>query len=125
MKHINNYPVIYKRAAVTYYHKTDNKISEILNIYNISNGSLYNWINADKNNKLSEKKKYTKGSKYTPEIKCYIRGYVLRKNVFDMNKLLMELKKKYNIIAHKSSVYKIIKSLNLIINFSLKSNSNS
>lgn len=50
------------------------KISDIVKLFNISNGTLYNWVNKFKCNTLSEKKKYTKNSKYTQEIFNYIKN---------------------------------------------------
>lgn len=113
MNHINNYPIIFKKTVVHYYNKSNVQVKDILDIFNISNGSLYNWINKNKVNGLTDKKQYTKTSKYLPYIKCYIRNYVLTKHTFDMTKLLCLLKRKYSIIANKSSVYEIIKHFNI------------
>ena len=110
---INNYPLIFKKATVNKYKKKDAKIKDIIDTFNISNGSLYNWINKDRNNNLDEKKKYTRCSKYLPHIKCYIRSYVLMHISFDMNKLIYLLKKKFDLIAKKSSIYNIIKKFNI------------
>ena len=85
---INNYPLIFKKTVTNKYIKKDSKIKNILETFHISNGSLYNWINKDKNNNLDGKKKYTRCSKYLPHIKCYIRSYVLMHISFDMNKLI-------------------------------------
>jgi len=111
---VNNYPLIFKEKVISFY-KSKNKytVKDILNIYDISNGSLYNWINRDKNNNLQEKAKYNKISKYTPAIKCYIRVYVLRNKIFNCNKLISLLKKQFNISASKTSIYEILKYMDL------------
>jgi transposase len=102
-----------KTIVINHYNKKSNPIKDTLAIFNISNGSLYNWVNKNKKNILTNEKRYTKTSKYTPEIKCYIRQYILRRPNFDMNKLIVMIKKKYNVIGKKTSIYKIIKQLNL------------
>jgi transposase len=112
-KYINNYPLIFKEKVVNYYNKKCTSVKNLLNIFGVSNGSLYNWINNHKLNILANKKQYKKVSKYTPQIKCYIRNYILSKNVFKMNNLINSLKRKYNLIGKKTSVYTIIKRLNL------------
>jgi len=88
-------------------------VKDITNIFNISNGSLYNWINQDKSNTLANKKKYNKISKYSPAIKCYIRAYVLRVKVFNYKKLIILIKKKYTIVASKTAIYDILKKMNI------------
>lgn len=110
---INNYPLIFKQTVVNKYNKKDTSINNILSTFKISNGTLYNWKNNDKNNKLTEKKKYTKYSKYLPHIKGYIRNYVITHVCFNMNKLILLLKKKYDLIAKKSSLYNIIKNFDI------------
>jgi transposase len=110
---MNNYPLFFKRKVIEFYKHGNHKISEIIKIFGISNGALYNWINKDKLNKLCDKTKYIKKSKYKPHIKCYIRSYVLRKQTFNMVLLIINIKRKYNIIAKKSSIYKIIKKFNI------------
>jgi transposase len=106
--------MVYKKLVVNFYKNKDGyKISDILRIYNISNGSLYNWVKCDKTNSLKEKASYNKTSKYTPAIKCYIRSYVLKRKVFDYNKLIKLIQKKYNIKASKTSIYDILKCMDL------------
>lgn len=92
MNHVNCYPLIFKQKVVNYYNKTNQPIKSILNAFDISNGSLYNWINKNKRNSLTDKKHYNKTSKYLPHVKCYIRNYVLTRKVFDMSKLIYQLK---------------------------------
>ena len=107
---VNCYPLIYKRYIVNYfYNRTTESIEDILKKFNISNGSLYNWIHLDKLNNLSNKKKYIKKSKITENIKKYIYKYIIRKMIFNYRKLIQLIKKKFNIIISKSSLYKTIK----------------
>jgi transposase len=110
----NNYPLIYKNLVITKYNLRDNTtIKNLLNSYDISNGSLYNWLYKSKHNELLEKKTPIKQSKYLPHIKCYIRSYVIRNIIFDSNRLIKLLKKKYNLIASKSSIYRILIEMNI------------
>lgn len=111
---INNYPLTYKKRVIEFYNNRDEyTINNLLDIFNISNGTLYNWINKNKTNELKEKKKYNKISKYTPEIKCYIRSYVLRNKIFDYKKLIKLINKKYNVTAGKTKIYEILKEMDL------------
>lgn len=115
MKRVNCYPLIYKKLVCDYYYKNKGiqSISDIVKLFNISNGTLYNWINKCKSNNLTEKKHYTKNSKYTPEIKCYIRAYVLKYNEFDYKKLIISIKRKYRLVISRSMIYKIIGMMNI------------
>ena len=110
----NYYPLIFKQSVIRhYYHNNRKNIKNILHIFKISKSSLYNWIYLYKNNKLTHKKKYIKKSKIAYHIKCYIRSYVLRKKVFMYKKLLILIKRKYNISISKSTLYNILKKLNI------------
>ena len=110
----NCYPLVFKQSIIRLYYKNKRKnISDILTIFKISKSSLYNWIQLFKIHKLSHKKKYKKKSKITPEIKCYIRAYVLRKKVFMYKKILSIIKKKYKIIISKTTLYNILNKLNI------------
>ena len=54
---INCYPLFFKLLVVKYYIEHPKIIiKEILLKFNISNGTLYNWINLNLLNKLSKKK---------------------------------------------------------------------
>jgi len=111
---INNYPTVYKKLVVNKYNNRKVKIKELLDNYNISNGSLYNWIHKSKNNQSLDKEVYNKQSKYTPEIKCYIRAYVLRTHTFNCNKLITLIKKKYRITSSKTSIYRILSQMKIV-----------
>ena len=56
MKRINNYPLLFKKRVVDYYNESNMQIREILNIFQISNGSLYNWLKDSKDSKFNGKK---------------------------------------------------------------------
>lgn len=111
---INSYPLIFKKRVCEYYNENKDsiKISEILKIFNVSVGTLYNWINKYKNNNLHEKVKYNKESKFTPEIKCFIRNYIMVYPNFDYKIIIKKVIQKYKIDISKSSLYSIIEKLN-------------
>ena len=60
-----------------------------------------------------EKKKYEKTTKYKPHIKCFIRQYVIQKQILVINKLTKLLKRKFDVIAKKTSIYEIIKKFHI------------
>lgn len=109
---VNSYPYIFKLRVVRYYLENNIKVSELLNIFKISRGSLYNWINQYNNNELSEKETYTKRSKFI-NVKGYICNYVTTRKTFDYNRLIFIIKKRYNINISKSSLYNILKERNI------------
>tara|TARA_B110001454_G_scaffold97999_1_gene92749 strand:+ start:2418 stop:3377 length:960 start_codon:yes stop_codon:yes gene_type:complete len=115
MKKINNYPLIFKKLVCEYYfeHKGKQTISDILKIFKISNGSLYNWVNQYNQKMLTNKCKYKKMSKYTPAIKCFIRAYVIKHIDFDYKKLIINIKNKYKLTISITSLYDIIKQMNI------------
>jgi transposase len=115
MKHINAYPLIYKTIVCDYYfaNKGNQKITDILKLFKISNGTLYNWVNAYKTNNLTEKIKYNKTSKYTLEIKQYIKNYVLKIKNFDYRKLIKNIKNKFSITVSKTMIYDILNMLKI------------
>lgn len=111
----NTFPLIFKKYACNYYFRfrKQQSIKEILSVLNISNGTLYNWINAFNNNNLEEKSKYNKISKYTPAMKCYIRAYVIARVNFNYKKLILQIKKKYSITISKTTIYDILSKMNI------------
>ena len=76
---------------------------------NISRTSIYYWRNGRYLTITTPKRK----SKIIPPIKCYIRSYVLRKINFNRFKLIRLIKKKFNISISKSTLYSIIRKMNL------------
>lgn len=111
----NSYPLIYQKMVCEYYFKNKHiyKISHIIETFKISNGSLYNWINKYNKNELIGKQKYNKTSKYTPEIKCFIRLYIMKHVDFDYKKLLRLVIRKYGLAMSKTSLYNIINKMNI------------
>ena len=66
--HINCYPVIFRQRAVDCYNLKKMPIKELLVLFKISRGSLYNWVQLYKSDNLHEKKKYCKISKAAKNI---------------------------------------------------------
>ena len=109
---VNYYSKPLKDLALDFY-KT-HTIKETLEIFKIRNGSLFNWIRLDKENKLYNKKKtYYRESKIIPNIKCYIRKYILQRISFNYKLLIRRIKINYKIDVSKSLLYSVIKKLNL------------
>lgn len=84
---------------------------KLLESFDISNGSLYNWLSKHNSNTLDTKT--VRKPKVTPVIRCYIRQYVLRRPLFDKCKLIKQIYKKFNIKISKSTIYKIIEELHI------------
>jgi len=84
-------------------------VKHILDMYKISNGSLYNWIS--KQGSLFTKT--IRRTKITAPIKCYIRAYVIRNVNFNRYKLIKLIKKNYNVLISVSSIYNILKQMNV------------
>jgi transposase len=113
-KKINAYPLFFKLRVIKYYYDNqDIHISKILVIFNISNGTLYNWLRLYNNNSLTEKKNYTKKSIISPSIKMFIMTYVLRKIHFNYRSLIIAIKRKFNLIISKSTIYSILDKMNI------------
>jgi transposase len=111
---INNYPIFFKLRVLEYYYTKKPKINELLMMFNISNGSFYNWKNSHDKNTLKEKTKYThKNNKITPNIKCFIRSLVIKENTVDRNKIINKVKRKFNKKISVPSVYKILAKMNI------------
>ena len=107
------YPIFYKKLIINKYLNRDCTVNELIKRYDVSKGSLYNWNNKV-NNKLSlNNKEYIKKSKYTPEIKCFIRAYVLKYKSFKYLNLIALIKKRYNVTASKTCIYRILSKMNI------------
>jgi len=124
----NCYPLIFKITVVNYYKLKKISVIELLNIFRISISSLYNWVKLYDKNELLEKKRYSKKSKYTDEIRKYISDYVIKKVNFDYKKLIRVINNKFKIESHKSSIYTILhlnnitrKRINIKTRYSSKS----
>ena len=110
----NSYPLLFKERVVKYYNSCKSaSVKDVLHIFNISNGSLFNWLNLSSKQMLADKMKYTKQSKATPAIKCYIRVYILKKINFNYKLLLRYIKRKFNTTLSKSTLYNVIHKLNI------------
>jgi transposase len=114
MKHTNAFPLCFKISVVKFYYNNPNIIiKDILHIFSISNGSLFNWINLYSSNQLTEKKKYFKKPLFSQDIFDYIRNFVIKKCTFDYKYLIRNIKRVFNINIAKSTIYKILKKLNI------------
>jgi transposase len=112
----NNYPIILKIKIVNYYLTRPKNVSvkNVLNIFKISNGTLFNWIKDYKNDCLSGGiRKHSKKTKISSEIKLSIKNYVLKRIYFRYKLLIVWIKKKYKITISKSSIYKILKIMKI------------
>ena len=114
-KHINCYPLIYKKIVCDYYfaNKGTHKVCDIIRLFKISNGTLYNWINKYKRDNLNEKKSYVKISKYSLEVRNYVKLYVIKYCDFDYKKLIVSIKAKFKIKMSRSMLYSIVKELKI------------
>lgn len=111
---INNYPLIFRNKVLAYYFNNKNvKVKEILTIFGISNGTLYNWANLYRSNNLHEKLPYKKNTKYTINIQKYICKYVKSKCNFSYKLLIMNIKRVFKITCSKSKIYDILKKNNM------------
>jgi transposase len=109
--YMNNYPLFFKICVVNQYLRKDIPVGKLLTIYNISKSSLYNWIKLYNTNLLQEKKKYTKKSKYTDDVKQYIKKYVVKRKIFNYKKLIRLVNNKFKITISKTAIYDILKNM--------------
>ena len=110
---INNYPLIFKIKVVNYYYLYKPIIKNLLHVFGICKSTLYNWLKLYTENKLAEKQKYNKISKYTNSVKEYIIKYVCKKINFNCKKITMLVKTRFNINCSKSAIYSILKQNNI------------
>ena len=110
MKKNNQNNKNFKEKVIECYNKKLYKITELLNIFQISNGTLYNWIKRYNSKTLDQKQKE---EKLTSVAKCYIRSYVISRINFKYTKLISLLYKKYNISICKSTLYSCIFKLKI------------
>ena len=108
---ISQYPLYFRRLTIKHYNNINNKVVDTLTIFNISNGSLYNWIKKDKKGNLEPN--YMRKSKFSPVCKCYIRTYVINHINFDYKKLIKLIKRKFNISISKSSIYNLLSKMKI------------
>lgn len=111
---VNNYPLIFRTRVVEYYlFGPQTPIKEILNIFKISNGSLYNWVYQYKTNMLIEKKQYTKPQKMFPIIKEFIKKYITEHPFLHIRKLISEINKVHHIMVCKSTIYNTLNNMQI------------
>ena len=108
---IMTYSYKFKLTVVDTYIQKILKVVDIINIFQISKSSLFNWINKFKNNNLIQKT--IRNPKFSMEIKCYIRYYVCNKINFKYKLLIKNIKKKYKVNISKSSIYNILKKMKI------------
>jgi len=72
-------------------------------LYGVSRSTYYNW----RNNTSKIRKKIT------PEIKCYMRSYVIKRVNFNYKLLIKSIRINFSISISKSSIYNILKQMNL------------
>lgn len=99
-----------KRVVENFLSKNTNT-KETIKLFDISNGSLFNWVYLRKVDRLEEKRK--RRSKFTDEMKAYIKKYIIKRTNFKYQKLIDSIWKIYKIKMSKSSLYKIIKEMDL------------
>lgn len=109
MKHKS---IDFKKHIIKLYNSNIFSINTILKLANISNGTLYNWINKFNNDKL-DRKVTIKKSKITCKIKCYIFNNIMKQNTLNWRTMIKSIKNTFNIFISKSYLYVIIKKLNL------------
>lgn len=86
-------------------------IQLVSKIFNVNRSTIYRWINLHKNNNL-----YIKTSrklKINQSIKEYIKNYVIKRTNFSYIRLIKIIQKKYNTSIAKSTIYNILKELNI------------
>ena len=109
VQQMSPYPLFFRERVINHYNRKDTLVANTLNMFNIGNGTLYNWVN----NKGNLKPKYTRKSKFTPACKCYIRTYVISHINFDYKKLIYLINKKFKISISKSSIYSLLSQMHI------------
>ncbi len=105
------YPLFFRERVVKYYLQSKLiKVNDVLNKFQISRGTLFNWIKLNKANKLMPK---TRKSKFNEQIIEYIRKYVVKRINFSPNLLMKQIKRLFNKKISQSSIYNILKANNI------------
>jgi transposase len=79
--------------------------TELIEIFDISRDTFYKI----KNGSLKPNSNSKRQSKINEPIKKYVINYVVRKQNFDVTKLIQLVEKNFGIIISKSSIYNILK----------------
>lgn len=90
------------------------KINFIKNTLGCHINSIYNWINKFKNLHLNtfNKSKYN-NVKVTDEIEIFILNSITKFNTFNIKKIKSNIKKKFNIILSRTTIYNVLHKNNL------------
>lgn len=96
-----------RKIAVNSYLSKFTSFKDTIKIFKISKSTLYNWIN----NPIPNENKRI--SKMTPNVKCFIREYIIKFPNFIMKNLIGLIFDKFNTILKKSIIYDTIKKLNI------------
>ena len=99
---------------INYYNKTKS-IEKVLKTYNICRKTLFNWRQKYKKGVLFDKIKYKQHiiSKYSNEIKQYVKKYIINKDNFKMKNLLRTIKRKFNCSFNSNNVYYLFSLINI------------
>ena len=80
---------------------------EISIIFGIDLKTIYNWKKQYQNNTLYNNQ--NRKTKISPKIKLYIENYVTTRVNFNYKKLIVTIKKKFNIQISKTTIYHVLK----------------
>jgi transposase len=110
---VNNYKKceLFRKKVVENYENKTIKFANVKQIYNVSRGTLFYWNK--KFNNSGHIKDRKKESKYNTLIKFYSRNYVLTRIFFRIELLIKNIKRKFNVVASCSSIYEILKKMNI------------
>ena len=101
------YPLFFRKLVLEYYLNSKiAKVSDVLDKFKISRGTLFNWVKLNKINKLAPKKRK---SKFSKETKKYIVDYVVKRINFRINLLIKNINKMFNLEISRASIYNILK----------------
>lgn len=109
------YPYELKISVVKFYKSELWSIQYALEIFNVSKSSIYNYINLEKDNSLTESSNVRDNyeRKISDEIEIYIVKYVTKKINFVCKNLKRCIKNIFNIKLSRSSIYRILKKHNI------------
>ena len=96
-----------KNKVIECYNSHKYKIKQILEVFQISNGTLFNWING----KLGNLRKRV--SKITQPIKDFINKYIIRCICFNYHTLIKKIKLFFNLSICKSTLFNILKEMKI------------
>ena len=112
----NYYSYDLKCKIINLYLNNSYTVIQLTNLFNISKSSIYNWIKLYNNGALKIKKdNFIKNNSFfrNPIIRVNIKFYIIRNPNFIYKKLISYIFNKTNILICKSTLFDIIKDLNL------------